>query len=376
MPYWPINKLNMPLNTIFHLESSMGWGGQEMRIYNETSWLIEHGHHVVLVAPKESTIYKKFNAANWDVIDCSFKKSKLLLELFQLIHIFKKHSAIAVNTHSNIDSKLGLVAAKLAGVPAIIRSRHISNPIRSTWYNKFLYNFFATNISTTGDCISQEIIQKLNSPKDKVQTIATGIRFPNNPTSKSNNSLKEQLKLDHHHILIGMVSVLRSWKGHPFLFEALKNLISKNNKIHLIIAGDGPQKENLHLLVKELNIESHVHFLGHVTDVFSVFENLDLALLTSTKNEGIPQSLMQAMACKCPVIGTDIGGIPELLCHGDFGTIIEAENPKQIEDAVLDVINNKTKYNDIAEKSFLHVKENYHIDVMGHKMLKIFGLEK
>ncbi len=356
--------------TIIHLESSTGWGGQEIRILNESRWFVERGHQVILIAPKESKIYQAFCERGWPVYHCSFLYRNSLWTLLFLISTFRLIRPDAVNTHSNADSKIGLLAARLAGVKNIIRSRHVSNPIHNSWHNQILYKHLATHVVTTGDCISKEAI-KLGVPHQRVTTVASGIEIPTEESS--NLSLKAELRLEANTILIGMVSVLRSWKGHTFLIEAFHQLLQDFPNLHLILAGDGPMKERLQKLVRELQIEHHVHLLGHRTDVFHIFQNLEIALLTSTKNEGIPQSLIQAMACNCPVIGANVGGIPELLCNGDFGTLVPPQNSNSIKLAIKKILTTPLQFKDITKAAFIHVKSNYHIDSMGSKMINIYG---
>jgi glycosyltransferase involved in cell wall biosynthesis len=355
--------------TIIHLESSVGWGGQEIRVFNESRWFIERGHHVILIAPTSSRIYHEFQSLGWPAYPCSFQYRHTPWVLLYLIAKFRAIRPDAVNTHSNADSKLGLLAAKLAGVKNIIRSRHVSNPIGNSWHNRLLYKHLATHVVTTGDCISREV-QKLGVPPAKISTVATGIEIPTENSSPT--SLREELGLDPSNQLIGMVSVLRGWKGHSYLIQALDLLHHEFPHLHLVLAGDGPGRKSLQAKVDELKLERYVHFLGHRTDVFHIFQNLDIALLTSTKNEGIPQTLIQAMACKCPVIGTNVGGIPELLGNGKFGTLIPPEDPLAVKSAIQHIFKNPHKFETQVQAAYQHVASNFQIDSMGAQMFLIF----
>jgi glycosyltransferase involved in cell wall biosynthesis len=356
-------------HTIIHLESSLGWGGQELRIFNESRWFIERGHRVILIAPKNSKIYQQFDSQGWQCHHCSFQLLHSPWNLIFLLSRFLSLKPDAINAHSNIDSKIGLLAAKFAGVKNIIRSRHVSNPIRNSWHNRIIYKHLATHIVTTGNCISQEVL-KLGLPSERVTSIATGIAIP---TEKSSvQSLKEELSLKANSRLVGMVSVLRSWKGHSFLIQAFKGLLRDFPNLHLILAGDGPGREGLEKLVRELQIEHHVHFLGHRNDVFHIFHNLDIALLTSTKNEGIPQTLIQAMACHCPVIGTNVGGIPELLMNGELGTLISPQDSQAIQNAIQEILRNPKQFESRTKSAYSHVAVYYNIERMGNLMQLIY----
>jgi glycosyltransferase involved in cell wall biosynthesis len=106
---------------------------------------------------------------------------------------------------------------------------------------------------------------------------------------------------------VGIVATLRSWKGHRHLLEAFAGLADRGAR--LLVVGDGPQREALGLLAGRLGIAGRVRFAGNQADVAPWLQALDLFCLPSYANEGVPQALMQAMACGLPVISTPVGSI-------------------------------------------------------------------
>jgi glycosyltransferase involved in cell wall biosynthesis len=128
------------------------------------------------------------------------------------------------------------------------------------------------------------------------------------------------LKIDPEAFIFGIVATLRSWKGHRFLLDALA--AQEAEDAHLLIVGDGPQEENLRNQVAELGLGDRVTFAGRQDDVVPWLRAMDVFVLPSTDNEGVPQALLQAMACELPVIASAVGGIPEVLAGLEAGVQI------------------------------------------------------
>ncbi len=165
----------------------------------------------------------------------------------------------------------------------------------------------------------------------RVVSIPTGIdldRFK--PGAR--DEARAALGLDREGALIGIVATLRSWKGHRYLFEAFAGLADRGAR--LVVVGDGPQREALEALAKELGIAGRVRFAGNQADVAPWMRALDLFCLPSYANEGVPQALMQAMACGLPVVSTPVGSIAEIVQDGDTGRLVPPEDAQALRAAL------------------------------------------
>ena len=150
-------------------------------------------------------------------------------------------------------------------------------------------------------------------PADKIFSIPTGVpldRFYPRPPGDRAGYLPDW---PQDCCLIGSVAVLRSWKGHVYLVEALAKVLQTGAKARLVLVGDGPYRVVIAEKVAELNLAQVVFFAGYQDNIPDWLALLDLVVLASYANEGVPQSLLQAMAMARPVIGTTCGGIPEIV---------------------------------------------------------------
>ena len=133
---------------------------------------------------------------------------------------------------------------------------------------------------------------------------------------------------------VGMVGVLRSWKGHVFLLRAIPDIVKHIPNAHFYIVGEGPQRENIEGILRDMLLQDRVSLLGHREDIPEIMASLDVIVHPSYAGEGIPQSLLQALAMKRPVVASDAGAIKEIIMDNTTGYLIESENPRRIAEKV------------------------------------------
>jgi len=133
--------------------------------------------------------------------------------------------------------------------------------------------------------------------------------------------------------LVGIVATLRSWKGHRYLLDAIARI--PDTQVKAVIVGGGPGEDNLRRQAAELGIEARVLMAGQRDDVLPWLQSFDVFALPSYANEGVPQAIMQAMACGLPVITTAIGAIGEAASDDITALMIRPQDADALAAAVL-----------------------------------------
>lgn len=291
---------------IVHTESSWGWGGQELRIIRESLSLRERGHEVYIVSDPRSLIYQHFKTEAFRV-GCYFEK-KRPRDLVKLRATLKSLAPDIVICHSSTDHWLTAISRlTLKRKFPIIRMRHISAKVRPNRSTRWLYNKGCDAITTTGECIREGLIAGKIASAAKITSIPTGIDVAEFMQERSD--ARRSLGILESGVLIGIIATLRSWKGHEYLIRSLLNLQGFDAK--LLVVGDGPMRASLEGLTHSLGLQDRVIFAGQQEDVSIWFASLDLFVLPSYANEGVPQAILQAMATGLPIISCGVGGIPE-----------------------------------------------------------------
>lgn len=356
---------------ILHTEWSKGWGGQEIRILGESQALIEAGHTVQIAAQPDGLLFQKAKEAGISVHPVRMHKGIAITSLLQLIRIIRKEQINIVHTHSSVDARIGGLAGRLTG-RAIIRSRHLSTPINTRRWSWFLYMKLADHVITSGESIRQNMININKMIPEQVTSIPAGIDtkrfYPRTP----DHALKEELGLSDKHFIIGIVAVLRSWKGHRSLYESIAHYKEVNPNVRLLVLGDGPTRGNLAELRKRLILEKHVLMLGHIKDTPRYYSIMDVIILNSYSNEATSQTLPQAMLMGKPVIGTNIGSIPEVVVDGKTGILIPPNSPEQITEALDRLYNNQRMRKELAQQGKSHALAHFTKQEMIRSTIEIY----
>lgn len=357
---------------IVHTESSCGWGGQEIRILEESRGMIERGHRVTVLCPAESTLFTR--ARDWGVKTIALPIREKRWPDFKTMRAWileNRQDIDLINTHSSTDSWLVALANLSLGKKAVpvLRTRHISAPVKNSFANRWLYNKAAARIVTTGEGLRLELIDSLGLPPEKVQSIFTGIntrRF----TAGSKIEAREKLGLDVNAIWIGIIATLRSWKGHKYLLKAIAEL--NDPRIRLVIVGDGPQRDKLNRLTVELGLARAVRFAGQQRDVVPWLQALDVFTLPSYANEGVSQAVMQAMAVGLPVITTPIGSSADVIKAGLTGILVPPKDSNSLAQAIRKLIDNPQEASRLGDGARSFALENCGLERMITRMEAAF----
>jgi len=151
---------------------------------------------------------------------------------------------------------------------------------------------------------------------------------------------RHRLGLPVDRILVGIVATLRSWKGHKYLVEAFLQLAAPNTS--LLIVGDGPIRGRIEEQIAALDLTDRVILPGNQIDVVPWLQALDIFALPSYANEGVPQALLQAMACELPVVTTPVGSIEEAVTHEMTGLLVPPQNAQALVDALKVLIDDES----------------------------------
>ncbi|NGX37496.1 MAG: putative glycosyltransferase EpsD [Chlamydiae bacterium] len=318
---------------ILHTESSNGWGGQEMRILRESIGMRSRGHEVIMAVAKGGGLVQKARDAGFTVYEVDFSKAKALFVLMQLAKIISKHKIDLVNTHSSLDAWLGGIAARTRG-KKVIRTRHLSTPIRKGLNSRLLYNRLADFVVTTSSQIISPIVEQSKIAPDKCRLIATGVEPEKlHPDPEEIRAFREGLGLSDEDCLVGTACFVRSWKGIQDLMKAA-HLLRDIKQLKWVIIGGG-YVDRYKGLAAELALDNILFFTGHLEDPFPAIAALDIFTLLSTANEGISQSALQAAYLEKPLVTTTVGGLPEVCRNRETGILVPPSSPNEVASAVL-----------------------------------------
>jgi glycosyltransferase involved in cell wall biosynthesis len=359
--------------TIVHTEASLGWGGQERRIFAEAEIMRQRRHNVILAIDPRGELYQRALKAGLPAVPVPFGGRHTIPALITLRQLLHRQAVDILNTHSSLDSWVGLLAVLgKRSRTRLVRTRHLSTPIQTSWPTRLLYQS-PDAIITTGQAIKNLIINRARVSAAKIYSIPTGVplnRFYPRPPGDRLGFLPAW---PQNSCLIGSVAVLRSWKGHLYLVEALAKVLQAGEKAYLVLVGDGPYRVVIEAKVAELNLTDFICFAGYQDNVPDWLALMDIVVLASYANEGVPQSLLQAMAMARPVIGTTCGCIPEIVEMESSGLLVPPKDSTSLAEALLNLIRNPATRAKFGSRGLALVQERYSLEQMAAATEKVYA---
>ncbi|MCK5840549.1 MAG: glycosyltransferase family 4 protein [Candidatus Sabulitectum sp.] len=334
--------------TVLHIITKMAVGGAQMNTLISCREITRMGYpSAVLTGPEispEGTFSDLSIKYGIPVFTAPHLVRKLSIyhdikAFFEIKNIIEKNQFSIVHTHGSKAKFLGRLAAAYAKTPAkIVQTVHgwsffdTMHPILKTFYSvleRFGYNLADSNIVVSPHDIKKGVNWGIGKPED-YQLIRSGVEFESFFAQRGNNlQAKNRLGIPAAFPVVGTVIRLASQKHPEAIIDVAEKVRVSFPNVRFVIVGDGPLDSYIKQYIKAKNMEENFIMLGSRKDVAEILPAFDVFLLTS-RSEGLPRAMLEALAVRVPVVATDVGGIAELinglkngfLCsHGDIACL-------------------------------------------------------
>lgn len=358
---------------ILFVLTALGMGGAEKQVCSLADKFSQQGHRVIIIsiADKKSIITPKSD--NIEIICLNMKKniSSFFISMRKLKNIIKNEQPDIVHSHmvhANIFTRFLRIFVKM---PVLICTAHNKN--EGGKLRMFLYRI-TDRLATISTNVSQEavdaFIEKKASTSGRMIPFYNGIDtniFSYNEIIRK--KIRSEINLDNEIPLILAVGRLTEAKDYPNLLHAFANLNSPK-KPKLAIIGDGEEKENLQQLAYRLNISENVIWLGIKHDVQDWMSACDLFVLSSAW-EGFGLVVAEAMACERLVIGTDSGGVGEVI--DKYGLVIPPKDTPALTSAMTQYLalpDHEKKV--LGSQARKHIVDTFSLEKISQKWLNLY----
>jgi glycosyltransferase involved in cell wall biosynthesis len=279
---------------------------------------------------------------------------KAFVFIWKLIKLEKPES---VHTHSSKAGLLGRLAAKISNVPAVIHTPH--GHVFFGHFNPFISNLFLVTerfFDRMTDCMvaltqgeKEDYVKLSVSKENKMVTIHSGVDIDQFTTGRNKTGeKKEKLGLNPNSLVVGTVGWLLPIKGPSFLLEAMAAVWRKFPTVSLVYVGKGELEQRLKSDAVRLGVADRVHFLGWRDDIPKIMQTFDVFVLPSL-NEGMGRVLVEAMATGKAVVASNVGGIPDLVKHGQNGFLIKPGDIYALSFYIEKLLGDETLRSDMGE---------------------------
>ncbi len=264
------------------------------------------------------------------------------------------------------------IPAFLAGVPHRVHGEHgrdmldIDGSKQKYKLLRKCYSPFINCFVTMSQDLQQWLQNDVGIGSEKIVQLYNGVDF-SRFSSTANPALRQEIGLPTECFSIGSVGRLQKEKDQRTLIEAFNLLVNQvapqGRELRLVLAGDGPEKNDLKTLVNQYNLTDKVLFLGARNDVPQIMALLDLFVLPSL-GEGISNTILEAMASGLPVVATDVGGNPELVVDGKTGYLVPSQAPKQIVQVISDYLSTPKKLGQHGKQGQQRARRLFSLETM------------
>ncbi|HET6423515.1 MAG TPA: glycosyltransferase [Planctomycetaceae bacterium] len=280
----------------------------------------------------------------------------------EMARFFRDHQFDVVHTHNTYPHIYGTLAARWAGVPVVVQTRHgqraghgWKSSLQYRWAAKWTDRIITVSDDAAGLCVTTDRI-----PAAKVTRIWNGI------------DLSEFRFAGPSRDLVAIaVARLSAEKDFPTLLRAMALAVLHLPALRLKIVGDGPERAKLESLTDELQLRDNVEFLGERRDVPKLLTQAGF-FVTSSLTEGISLTLLEAMAVGLPVVATSVGGNPEIVVDGKTGRLAPAADPAALAGAIIALCDAKAEWAAMGRAGCERAAEHFDIHRMARDYEELY----
>ena len=360
---------------------------------SEINYILDSGYTLELACPfDEQKENSNLKCKSIDVyISRKLQFFSNIRSLIKLLILIRQENYDIVHTHNHLSGILGRIAAKISGVKLIIHTAHgfyfhermnKSNYLFYYLAEKFVGLFTNKILIESKEDVDTVIRTKMLN-RNQIHYVGGGIdlqKFTNNYSLENKNELKEILCINKESTVLGITARITVEKGYNELISAFIKLIKKYPNLHLIIIGANlpserdPYYDELLKIISEYKLNNKITITFKSSEIPKLLSIMDIFLLPSHR-EGLPRSIMEAMAMKLPIIATDIRGCREEVVHQETGLLIEPKSSHSLYKAIKQLIINKESRISMGLKGNLRALKLYDEKVLFKKVLTAYEVQ-
>lgn len=341
---------------ILHLTTHLNRGGISKYIHLVGSQLIKKGHHVYVASSggemEEELKEDGFRLITLPIRTKSELSPKIYIALPELIRWIRDEKIELLHAHTRITQVMATWVQVVTRKPFITTSHGFYKPR----LGRRLLPAWGEQVIAISDPVATHLRDTFHVPSERIRLVYNGVdlkalvsRFYEHDPRET----RKEYKLPEDAFVVGTIARLVPDKGHEYLIRAVKVLESQIPNIALIVVGEGRHRKSLEQLVKKLKLGMRVHFTGNVKDISRPLAGIDIFVLPAVWREGFGLSIVEAMACRKPVVVTNIWALNTLIDDGINGILVEPRNVEGLTRAIQRLFNEpefRRKIGDAGQK--------------------------
>lgn len=318
---------------ILNVCSYESWGGVENYTCRLASDLTRRGHHIVVACRQTSRIQEVLSENGLPSISFAPHFSSDPFALIRLVAALRQGAFDVIHAHAGFDYRPVLLAARLCHIPVII-TRHSIGPIGR---HRYPLLFSTSHIIAVSEAVRQALIQQSGLLDERVSRVYAGIDVaPIHPLEGPRTILPQHGVPDESPVF-GMINGLNPNKRSETFIKAAGILKDIHPQVRFVLVGDGKERATLEQLTADLALNDHLTFTGFVEDAMAYRREFS-AFVSTGESEAFCYSILEAMACKVPVIASNAGGNPEAVLDQETGLLFPVGDEQALAHAMQEIV--------------------------------------
>jgi glycosyltransferase involved in cell wall biosynthesis len=349
---------------IAYFTNSTVWGGVEQHICGLLRTLARDSFDIQLVC--DPTVSERFKAdvpADIGITSLALSKAAHLSAAVRFARWLRRGSFDIVHSHMFWSSMFASPIARACGVPVTIETLHGTEAWRTGWKARCpidrAITAFVSHYIAVCKSDARFLESKKHLPVKKISIVPNGVdsrRFLFSDVQR--HQIRRRLGYGDSDLLLIAVARLHRGKGHRILLRAMQGLVNLHPTLKLVCLGEGEEKADLLADCSRLRLTPYVHLPGYQRNVEEWLAAADINVLPSYY-EGLPLTILEAMAAGLPTAASEVGGIPDAIQQGVSGLLVPPGNPERLAEALALLLRDPALRARLGQSARMRVAEHF-----------------
>ncbi len=362
----------MAATTIAHVDGETGFSGGQVQVFLLLEGLRERGFRNLLCCPPGSRSEEEATKRGFEVRPVVMKNDLHLAAAWRLARIFREDEVGLVHLHTGRANALGGLGARLARRPAVT-TRRMDGAVRRHPFNRMLYGTVARRSVAISPAIATQLADGGVAP-ERIRIISSSVDSAGLTAARPRGVVRAELGLSDDDFVLLIMAQLTKRKGVDVALKAVASLLAEGSgpstretsgteRLHLLVAGDGPERAALEQQARGLGLAEEVTFLGHRPDKADLLGACDVFVMPS-RREGLGVAALEALASARPVVASDIGGLADTVLDEKCGLLVPPGDPEALASALARLLNDPALLTRLGEAGPARVDDGFRSDQM------------
>ncbi len=353
-----------------HIDTARTWRGGQNQVLLTVEGLRALGHRAALVAHGEGELRTRA-AEGLELVPLTPRTEMDLTAAYRLSRVIRQLKPDVVHAHDPHGVAMAALSLSMgapAPRPPLVAARRVDFHLKDNALSRWKYRQVDRFICAS-DLIRSMLLHD-GVPAEAAVTVHEGIDLSHVEAAPPIN-IHQEFWLPHHAPVVGNVAALVPHKGQRHLIEAAARVVREVPDARFVIAGEGELRPTLERQIREHRLEKHVFLAGFRPDVLSLHKSFDVFVLSSV-TEGLGTSMLDAMACGRPVVGTTTGGIPEVVVDGETGLLVPPRDDRALAAAIVRLLKDPDLRARLGAAGLARVKARFSAERMVRDTLAVY----